>query len=258
MRTTRIHRHSRAPARLRTPISFAISSAFCVFVGCVYDPDNRCGKNQVPTPDDTSCVCASGYATTSSGCVACGKNEVSGPSGCVCESGYGRSGATEPCSPCGENAITNASGACECESGYKPAKNGCELIPAGLGAACDGEANSCTDETYSVCHLVFETEGYCTKESCSGAGDCTDGYACDTSGAVAYCRRPPVGAGAPCKSITDCENGEATYCDTYNEVCVVQGCSLSKDDCFPGTECCDLTLFRVPEPVCVPQGECTK
>jgi hypothetical protein len=250
---------SRALRRLRRPLNTTIGIAVCAIAGCVYDANDRCSEHQVVTPDNASCVCASGYSMVEGVCVACGVNEVSGQSGCVCAPGFGRSSASAPCAACGPNAITNASGACECSSGYVATATGCEAIATGLGAACAEGSKPCTDATYSTCHSAPPAEGYCTKTGCTVATDCSDGYACDTSAAPAYCRRPPSGAGAPCTSSADCASGEATYCDTYaSHSCLVQGCSLAPDNCFPGTECCDLSAFGVPQPLCVPQGGCAK
>lgn len=250
--------HSRAQPRFRKPTIITIASSFCALISCVYDSDNRCGEHQKFTPDGT-CICEDGYAATETACVACGENEISGVSGCVCAAGYGRNAATDPCVPCGENAVTNASGACECASGYVSDGSGCEPLTAGLGVECSEATSPCADVTYSVCHSTSETQGYCTSVGCANGADCTSGYACDTSGATSYCRRPPIGAGTSCSSSADCANGEATYCDSYtSQTCLVMGCTLSPDNCFPGTECCNLQAFGVPEPLCVPQGGCPK
>jgi hypothetical protein len=113
----------------------------------------------------------------------------------------------------------------------------------------------CTDATYNHCAAA----GYCTTSGCTGAGDCTGGYACDVSGTPAYCRRPPMGIGKTCTSNADCAGSEATFCDMFGgNKCIVEGCSLSPDSCFPGTECCDLTAFGVPMPICIPEGACAQ
>jgi hypothetical protein len=31
---------------------------------------------------------------------------------------------------------------------------------------------------------------------------------------------------------------------------------LSSDNCFSGTECCDLSAFGIAMPVCIPAGAC--
>lgn len=246
---------ARARRRLRLPTFITMVSSFCALVSCVYDSGDRCGPHQKFTSDGT-CVCESGYTATETACVTCGVNEVMGAAGCVCAAGYGRSVATDPCAACGANAVTNASGACECATGYVNTGSGCEPLSAGLGVACSEATSPCTDVTYSVCHSTSGAQGYCTKAGCTSA-DCTGGYACDTSGATSYCRRPPLGAGTSCTSNADCASGEATYCDTYSShVCMVQGCTLSPNSCFPGTECCDLSTYGVPQPLCVPQGAC--
>jgi hypothetical protein len=38
--------------------------------------------------------------------------------------------------------------------------------------------------------------------------------------------------------------------------CLVQGCSLTSNDCFEGRTCCDLSKVGMPEPLCLPQGAC--
>jgi hypothetical protein len=71
------------------------------------------------------------------------------------------------------------------------------------------------------------------------------------------CRRPPVGLNKSCTSNDDCAGTEATYCDTFvAHACIVQGCSVTPNNCFSGYQCCDLTTFGVPQPICVPTGAC--
>jgi hypothetical protein len=62
----------------------------------------------------------------------------------------------------------------------------------------------------------------------------------------------------PCTSEADCAGTEATYCDIFvSRSCLVQGCSLDPDNCFEGWECCDLSAFGIPMPLCLPLGACT-
>jgi hypothetical protein len=180
--------------------------------------------------DDELCVCDENSAYVEElGCVPCGEHEIPGASGCECAPGYQRSGPAAAC----------------------------EALPAGQGVACNATDMPCTDAEYGVCQMVDATHGYCTSTGCSSSDDCEGDYACDTAASPAVCIRPPVGQGQSCASAEDCAGTEATYCDTFvNQACLVQGCSLDPDDCFPGWECCDLSAFGVAEPICIPEGDC--
>jgi hypothetical protein len=199
-----------------------------IVVACVYDADERCDPGQVLFAD-TRCICPEGLVLSEQqGCVRCGENEVAGASGCVCADGYGRSNANAPCTPRG----------------------------SGQGDACD-DATPCTTSPYTFCQIMAGSAGYCTDTGCSSSSECTGGYACDATGSPSFCKRPPLGAGKPCTSAADCEDSEATYCDSFaSQSCLVQGCALAPDNCFEGTECCDLSAFDVPQPLCVATGEC--
>ena len=52
--------------------------ALLAFVGCIYDPDAPCGKNQHFEND--SCVCNPGMILdeSSTHCIACGEHEFAG------------------------------------------------------------------------------------------------------------------------------------------------------------------------------------
>lgn len=194
-----------------------------VIPGCLYDSDKPCGDLDV-YGDNARCVCPAGSAYTPDGCVACGAHEVASASGCVCEEGYSKPTADAPCAE----------------------------TPTGLGTECDPAAPSCP-EPYDHCEPASDA-GYCTTSGCSASTDCEGGYACN---ADAVCQRPPVGLGKSCSSPDDCAGTEATFCDTFQtHACQVQGCSLAPNDCFVGFECCDLSAFGLPEPLCVPQGLC--
>lgn len=196
--------------------------------GCVYDGDEPCGGNQILNRDYLRCVCAPGFAQTVAGCVACGDNEVADSQGCTCAPGFAR--------PTPEAA--------------------CEAAPTGLGEACD-EATACQDPAYDHCETSANGSRYCTNTGCVAAEDCQGGYACDTSVQPSVCRRPPLGQGQPCQTSEDCANTEATYCDAFaTHSCRVEGCTLSPDNCFMGSECCDLSAFNVPQPICVVRGAC--
>lgn len=230
---------------------------------CVYDPDQRCGPGQVLETDGSeSCVCAKGHASTPTGCVLCQANEEAGPAGCVCKVGFGRANPTAACAPCGESEIVGATGACECAPGFaKAAANApCAAAPAGQGTSCDAASAPCTDATHNYCHVTPGTTGYCTTQACTSDAECTGGYLCDLKATPSYCRRPPIGFGKSCTSDADCAGTEATYCDLFvTQSCLVSGCSLTPDNCFSGTECCDLSAFGIAQPLCVllSAGGCT-
>ncbi|WP_437298276.1 hypothetical protein [Sorangium sp. So ce426] len=232
------------------------------FLGCVYDSEKPCGPGQTLRAESEYfevCVCAEGHAATAAGCVRCGENEEVGPSGCLCKAGYGRADAAVSCSACGENEVTGATGACECAPGFSraSAEAPCTATPAGLAAACDTATTPCPEAAYSYCHAASGTSGYCTSQGCEGPADCAVGYMCDLTVAPSYCRRPPIGAGKPCAGDADCAGTEATYCNVQlTQKCQVQGCTLSPNNCFTGTVCCDLTAYGVEQYQCVAEGSC--
>ena len=221
-------------AFVRPRLRYRGAAAFFALLGvlpsaCVYDASDRCGPNQVMYKD-LRCICDEQSApnATNTGCEVCSGDEVPSATGCVCKPGYARPDAA------GE----------------------CELVPTGLGAACDVTA-PCCDAEFSHCEAGTDGSGYCTSTGCTSADECTGGYACDATVTPSVCRRPPVGLGTSCASAADCAGTEATYCDTFKtHSCQVEGCSLAPNDCFSGFECCDLSAFNVPQPLCVAQGEC--
>jgi hypothetical protein len=199
-----------------------------VWSGCVIDASNRCGPNEMVSGEIEVCVCVPNAVYTAKGCVPCGTNEVPGATACECATGFARDTAGV-----------------------------CQPVPAGLGTACSASM-PCTDATYNHCATSANGDGYCTTSGCASNTDCSGGYACNTGATPAYCQRPPVGAGMSCTSNADCAGTEATYCDTFvQHACLVQGCTVTPNNCFSGTECCDLTSVGIPMPICIPQGACT-
>jgi hypothetical protein len=192
--------------------------------GCLYDSEKPCGDDFAVYGDNIRCVCPEGTAYTATGCVACGENEVAGATGCVCKDGYSR---PTPDAACAET-------------------------PSGLGADCDPEAPAC-EAPYDHCEPAAGG-GYCTTSDCTTGADCEGGYVCSEA---SVCQRPPVGLGTPCTGPADCAGTEATFCDMFvTHACQVQGCQLEPNNCFSGYECCDLSGFGVPEPLCVATGAC--
>lgn len=213
---------------LRPSIKRRAASVLLGFLatGCVLDSDDLCGPNQVIWGDDERCVCAEGTVYTAEGCVPCGENESPGPTGCVCNEGLARPAPGAPCEP----------------------------PPAGIGDACTTAAD-CTNPDYPFCQ-PSDFGAYCTKQSCATALDCGAGFDCDASATPSYCKRPPVGAGESCTGPDDCAGTEALFCDLVaTNSCLVQGCTLEPDDCFSGTECCNMASFNLPN-ICLPPGIC--
>ena len=197
-----------------------------LFFAC-YDATDRCDPGEVLFAD-SRCVCDQGLVQSDFGCVPCGENETATANGCVCADGFARVGA----------------------------ESACEQKPSGQGDACSNQT-PCTTSAYSYCQAAAGSGGYCTSAGCGSSADCSSGYACDTSATPSFCKRPPVGAGKACANAADCAGTEATYCDAFvSHTCRVEGCTSSPDDCFAGTECCDLSRFGVPRPICVAEGMC--
>ncbi len=211
---------------------YAIAGALFALLGalpsaCTFDPKDRCGKNQLVWGDNELCVCDTKSAYTAMGCVPCGEHEVPGANGCVCEAGYSRRSSADACE--------------ESQPG-----------PMGLGVPCS-DSDTCMDETFNHCEKTSLGTGYCTSAGCTTTADCPNDYAC----MAGVCKQPPVGQAKSCTSNADCAGTEATYCDTFaSHSCLVQGCSVAPNDCFDGWDCCDLTAFGVPQPICVLAGGC--
>lgn len=194
--------------------------------GCLVDSNSRCGKGQEYDEELRYCVCADGYAFNNAGCQKCAKHELGTISGCICKVGYAR---------------TSGSGACE-------------KVSTEAGAPCTSDAE-CANPDYPHCHLD-PTGGYCTNQGCTSDEDCAATYACEVGGDPPYCRRAPTGTDVPCESDADCTALEASFCDQFvTHHCLVRDCTMTPDNCFRGTECCDLASFGLPA-LCVAEGAC--
>ena len=89
--------------------------------------------------------------------------------------------------------------------------------------------------------------------SCTSSADCEGEDECNNAG---LCISPPSGLLQSCAAPEDCAGNDADFCDTFvQQACLVQGCTVSPNDCFAGFECCDLTAFGLPT-LCIPEGEC--
>ncbi len=163
---------------------------------------------------------------------------------------------------CGPNLVLSADRlSCRCPDATLPGPDGtCPSLT--IGAPCETSSECPGDLAH--CKLP---EGYCTKLGCAESEECGSGFACvpgalgeggasnPSSSEVTFCQRPPRGLGQTCESAADCAGTEATWCDIFM-TCSVIGCDLAADDCFPGYECCDVSSFGVPEPLCVQAGSC--
>lgn len=202
---------------------------------CLFKASDRCDPGQVYDADAGLCVCDEK------------QNKIAGDHGCI---------------ECGANA-TAKNDVCTCDEGFTGDGMTCIEKPKALGADCKTDSD-CKDDTYGTCHLLNADSGYCTNSGCTSVNDqsCSAGYACNSSASPGYCQRPPSGAGMSCTNNSDCENGEATYCESFKtHQCFVQDCSLIANDCFPGKECCDLGPLSggiVKAHICVDSGTCGK
>lgn len=209
----------------RLALWVAIGALCQPVLGCVYDPDERCGPHEV-TLDNDRCSCEEGYVPGTKGCVPCPENEREQNGACICAEGFARVADADPCTP----------------------------LPSGLGAACD-DATPCTPGgRYSLCQGSSDGSGYCTS-TCITSDDCEGGYKCHPQGDTGYCRRPPTGYAQSCKSDDDCAGNEASYCEQLSQhVCLVPCSAGHSDVCFEGETCCDFVLFA---PICVPESACS-
>ncbi len=197
---------------------------------CLYDSSQRCGEDRVLSEAGNSCVCPEEAVEVEGVCVVCADDEVATSNGCECPEGMAK----------------NADDICE---------------EASLGADC-----SSSDECAAPFDFCQPDGGYCTSTGCESDDECEGEYACTPSsgggmggagnGGDSFCQRPPQGLGMSCETHEDCAEYEATHCDPYNLVCLVENCSLEADDCFSGYECCDLSAFGVEPTVCVEEGMC--
>lgn len=213
---------ARSTRRKRSPLGWLL---FGLMVpGCIIDNKHKCGPDEVLV-GEYLCTCPDGTVFTPTGCVPCGDHEIASPTGCICEDGYGRSSPTDACAE----------------------------IPPALGNACTTDTD-CPSPYHCQMSAVG---GYCTVTGCSDVAPCPGSYNCNQTANPAYCQRPPVGHNKPCTTATDCANTEATFCDTFvTQSCLVQDCTLTPDNCFPGSECCNLSSFGLPN-LCVEAGKCT-
>ena len=204
-----------------------LAFAAAIAGGCIVDEDDRCGPHMVVSDID-ACVCEAGYVLVNKQCITCPEHERVQGAGCVCDDGY-------------ERLAEGAS---------------CTVQPTS-GPGSDCAAAACADPDFPYCTKAPNDDQYCTSQGCSSSADCPETYACAASAAGSFCQRTPKGMASPCEVDDDCQGYEATFCETLiSHSCLVQGCSLSQNDCFQGWECCDVTSYGMPIPICIPEGNC--
>jgi len=204
-----------------------LAAVAAIVGGCIYDANERCGPHMVASEVD-ACVCEAGYVLVGKECITCPEHELVQGSGCVCEDGYTRLAEGAACT---------------------------ELPKSGPGADCSVAA--CADPEFSACVTAPNDDQYCTSRGCATSDDCPETFACSASPQGSFCQRSPLGMTNPCASDDDCKGYEATFCETlFSDSCLVQGCSLAQNDCFEGWECCDVTSYGMPIPICIPEGNC--
>lgn len=200
---------------------------------CLYDADQPCGEERVLSDDGLACVCPEEAVDVEGQCMVCADDEVATTSGCQCPEGQ--------------------------------AKNGEDVcVEASLGADCSSDADCVAP--FDFCE---PDGGYCTSTGCTTSDECEGDYACATmsgsggtgaagasgmggaNGGDTFCQRQPTGLGMSCETSEDCAGTEATYCDPYFLTCLVENCNVEENNCFAGYQCCDLSAFNVPNPLCV-------
>lgn len=198
-----------------TALAKGIAAGLVCMLAACFDDADRCGPNMTYDSERAECLCAPNAITAEGGCKACAADEVV------------------------------VAGACGCAAGEAKNDAGVCAAVAGLGDTCGADA-PCTDATYSICapSTAGTTSGTCTK-SCTSDADCGATYTCATWEAQPYCREFS-GLGKSCSGQADCANQDAALCDVIqSHACIVQGCSLSANDCPRDMTCCDLSNFGV-------------
>ena len=218
-----INQRLRAKPKAATKRRIMWGALTVMAVGCVLDPDDRCGPNQVAWEGDERCVCAPGSAYTPDGCVPCGEHEVVTPTGCSCDTGFSRGG-----------------------------DGVCAEVVGGIGTACTTDAE-CANPAYPHCQ-TSPGGNYCTSLNCEAG--CDADFSCNLAASPSYCLRPPTGNGNACTSDADCAGKDANYCELFvSHTCLVNNCTASPDSCFTGSECCEFPGTPIPS-LCLAEGLC--
>lgn len=145
------------------------------------------------------------------------------------------------------------------------------LLAAGClvdsGDRCGPNQVLLPDETRCVCLEGYVAgTGGCVPCGANEVPDPVAGCACATgfvrAGAGAGCQalpagvQAPTGVGKPCTAPGDCTGLDASYCESLvSHTCLVPNCTVSPDNCFTGSECCDFTSIGLP-PLCIGAGLC--
>ena len=133
-------------------------------------------------------------------------------------------------SPCGDHLQVNASGACECPTGFTAVDGACVEVAEEAAMASDCVAGA-------AC-------------ACESSADCPDGELCDRFGSRS-CSAAPVGLGQSCSGPADCAAGEASFCDVFaSHSCQVQGCADRAGVCPGDYICCNYVPLSTS--LCIP------
>jgi len=216
----------------RPPAGWLVLAALgSAFTACLYDPDHRCGPDQILT--EGQCACAPGTAISADGhsCVvmACADrpHRVVRPDSCDCEYGYD----------------------------LNPDTDECDLSPIGQPCPQDGSTCAQLDPRFPMC-VGTGSDSYCTSQGCSLPSECLGGYLCDTRITPSFCARPPSGLTYPCKTQQDCASYQASHCETVQGfICLIPNCNLTNDDCPATWHCCDFSALSgmgFPPSMCIP------
>ena len=195
----------------------------CIIAG------DKCGPHQVELGDyHTLCACEPGWVVSADnrGCTKCGTNQEALNGVCVCKDGY----------------VKGSDGSCESSD---------------IGEACVDDS-TCRDP-YPHCVMVTEdSEGYCTLADCTSNADCPSSWSCErTADNSHYCRKPPSGIGASCKTEADCSSFDATYCEGFmTHSCMLAGCASNLSLCPSEWSCCDYSaLLGSALSICMPADQ---
>ena len=144
---------------------------------------------------------------------------------------------------CAPNAVPNADGV-----GCKP----CGANEEAKGGACSCLAGFSRTSPMAACMMVMNPAPGSDASVVPDAGPPTG---------------PPAGTrgqGAACSTQADCENFDATFCQTLQapNQCFVQGCANGTRACASDHECCDFTgigiaLLESTHGFCVETGKCS-
>lgn len=151
----------------------------------------------------------------------CGEGLIEAKDGTkLCRCPEGDAITPEGCVTCGDNEVVGAAG-CDCDMGYERVTPEAECTEIPPPPMMDADAGLTDDMTLT-----------------SGGGSL-----------------PSDGLGDACTGPADCAGKGANYCESFMLMqCIVSGCDLANNNCPDTYACCDLSMFGVVEPLCLPGG----